>query len=72
MVFDSQHANISCMRQAFTAHDCAVPEDAAIRRSIGLSVEEGIARLMVNSTVSAKLIADAYRKAFLTMRSRPD
>jgi phosphoglycolate phosphatase len=69
---DSQHAIVSCMRDAFTAHDCAIPEDAAIRRMIGLSLDEAVSRLLADSAVPPRLIADAYRKAFLTMRSRPD
>jgi phosphoglycolate phosphatase len=69
---DSQHAIVSCMREAFAAHGCVVPEDAAIRRIIGLSLEDAVMRLMSDSSVPARIIADAYRNAFLTMRSRPD
>ena len=69
---DSQHGIVSCMREAFTAHGCAVPEDAAIRRSIGLSLEDAVSRLLADSAVPGRMVADAYRNAFLTMRSRPD
>ena len=69
---DSQHGIVSCMREAFTAHGCAVPEDAAIRRSIGLILEDAVSRLLADSAVPGRMVADAYRNAFLTMRSRPD
>ena len=48
---DSQHGIVSCMREAFTAHGCAVPEDAAIRRSVGLSLEDAVSRLLADSAV---------------------
>jgi phosphoglycolate phosphatase len=68
---DSQHAILACMRDAFAAHGCAVPEDAAIRRVIGLSLDEAVARLASNGAPAAR-VAEAYREAFFAMRSRPD
>jgi phosphoglycolate phosphatase len=68
---DSQHAIVACMRDAFSAHGCAAPEDAAIRRVIGLSLDEAVARLADKGAPAARL-ANAYREAFFAMRSRAD
>jgi phosphoglycolate phosphatase len=68
---DSQHAILACMRDAFSAHGCAAPEDAAIRRVIGLSLDEAVARLAAEGVPAAE-VAEAYRRAFFAMRSRPD
>jgi phosphoglycolate phosphatase len=68
---DSQHAIVACMREAFSAHGCAVPEDAAVRQLIGLSLDEAVARLAVAGVPAAE-VAEAYRRAFFAMRSRPD
>ena len=67
---DSQHAIVACMREAFSAHGCAAPEDVAIRRVIGLSLDEAVTRLAENGAPAARL-AEAYREAFFAMRSRP-
>ncbi|WP_410965969.1 HAD hydrolase-like protein, partial [Salmonella sp. SAL4438] len=52
---DSQHAILACMRDAFAAHGCAVPEDAAIRRVIGLSLDEAVERLAWNGAPAARV-----------------
>ena len=67
---DSQHAILACMREAFATHGCAAPEDAAIRNVIGLSLDEAVARLAAAGEPADKL-AETYRQAFFTMRSRP-
>jgi phosphoglycolate phosphatase len=59
------------MREAFSAHGCAAPEDAAIRQLIGLSLDEAVARLAA-AGVPAPEIAEAYRQAFFARRSQPD
>ena len=41
---DSQHAILACMRDAFTTHGCAAPEDERIRQVIGLSLDEAVPR----------------------------
>jgi phosphoglycolate phosphatase len=68
---DSQHAIVACMRDAFSVHGCAAPEDAAIRQVIGLSLDEAVARLAAAGAPAEK-VAEAYRQAFFAMRSRPD
>ena len=40
----TQHAIVACMREAFSAHGCAPPEDVASRRVIGLSLDEAVTR----------------------------
>ncbi|MDF2764738.1 MAG: haloacid dehalogenase [Rhodospirillales bacterium] len=67
---DSQHAIVACMRDAFSVHGCAAPEDAAIRQVIGLSLDEAVARLAAGAP--AEKVVEAYRQAFFAMRSRPD
>jgi phosphoglycolate phosphatase len=68
---DSQHAILACMRDAFTAHGCAAPENAAIRGVIGLSLDEAVARLAAAGDPAEKVV-EAYRHAFFALRSRPD
>jgi phosphoglycolate phosphatase len=68
---DSQHTILACMREAFAAHGCAAPEDAAVRQLIGLSLDEAVARLAI-AGVPATEVAEVYRQAFFASRSRPD
>ncbi|HEX6103589.1 MAG TPA: HAD-IA family hydrolase [Alphaproteobacteria bacterium] len=68
---DSQHAIVACMREAFSVHGCAAPEEAAIRQVIGLSLDEAVARLAAAGAPAEKVV-EAYRQAFFAMRSRPD
>lgn len=68
---DSQHAIVACMREAFRAHGRAAPEEAAVRRVIGLSLDEAVWRLSAEES-AVPLIAKSYRQAFLAMRAEPD
>ena len=68
---DSQHAILACMRDAFTTHGCAAPEDERIRHVIGLSLDEAVARLAAVGDPAEK-VTEAYRRAFFALRSRPD
>ena len=68
---DSQHAILACMRDAFTTHGCAAPEDERIRQVIGLSLDEAVARLAAAGDPAEK-VTEAYRRAFFDLRSRPD
>lgn len=71
---DSQRAILHAMTAGFAAADLPPPEAAAVRRVVGLSLEIAVARLCPDpgdgATVSR--VADAYRAAFLALRSRPD
>ena len=64
---DSQHEIVAGMRDAFTAFGCAAPEAEAVRRVVGLHLDEAIARLLSPSGGGRALvqsIADRYRETF--------
>lgn len=71
---DSQNGIVACMDKAFRGHGLPPPDAAAVRRIVGLKLEEGIARLLPEDTdwETAVRLADGYRDAFFEMRSRPD
>ncbi len=66
---DSQHMIVAAMRDAWQAHDLPDPDPDAVRRVIGLSLEEGIARLLPEATAAMReAIGIQYRSAFFTLR----
>ncbi|MDR3439246.1 HAD-IA family hydrolase [Telmatospirillum sp.] len=72
-LIDSQHNIIAAMTQAFVANGLATPDSGAVRRIIGLSLVEAAATLLPNQDPSLhQAIAQSYRDAFFTLRSRPD
>jgi phosphoglycolate phosphatase len=70
---DSQHVIVGCMTEAFTGEGLPVPAADAIRRIIGLPLEECVARLAPEETAArcARLV-EAYKAAFFACRQRPD
>ncbi len=71
---DSQSGIIAAMSRAFEAEALDAPEAEAIRRIVGLSLDEAVARLLP-SAVNAALVervAEGYRQAFIALRSRGD
>lgn len=68
---DSQGSIIGCVNAAWTAHGLTPPPPEAIRRGVGLRLEEAIARLAPDqpAAVLARL-TQAYRDAFLDLRAR--
>lgn len=70
---DSQHVIVGCMTEAFTGEGVPVPTVDAIRRIIGLPLEECVARLAPGETAaSCARLVDAYKAAFFACRQRPD
>lgn len=64
---DSQHVIIAGMNAAFEAEDLPRPEAESVRRVVGLSLEEAIARLVPEprrSQQTVKAVADHYRAGF--------
>jgi len=71
-IVDSQHGIVHCMAEAFVAHRLPSPEPGAVRRIIGLSLDEAVARLLPDSPDPRPLVVAAYREAALALRSHPD
>lgn len=71
---DSQAAIVAAMTTAFAATDLPAPSPEAVRRVIGLSLDEAVARLIPPPTdpVVTAHVAEAYRQSFLAMRARRD
>lgn len=70
---DSQHVIVGCMTEAFTGEGVPVPTVDAIRRIIGLPLEECVARLAPHEAAPRHTrLVDAYKAAFFACRQRPD
>ncbi len=72
-LIDSQHNIVAAMGQAFQAQGLEALAAEAVRRIIGLSLVEAVAQLRPDlPPVRHEAIAQSYRDAFFTLRSRPD
>jgi len=69
---DSEAVIVTVMQEAFKARDIAVPPAPAVRRIIGLSLEEGIRKLLPPGVGGASKIALAYREAWVAHHARGD
>lgn len=73
---DSQHGIVAAMGEAFGHLDLPAPAAAAVRRVVGLSLDEAVARLLPEDIARDSVLVDraaaAYKQAFLTLRQRPD
>jgi phosphoglycolate phosphatase len=71
---DSQAGIVGAMAEAFGENSLALPDAAAVRRVVGLRLEEAILRLLPESAGwdEAEGLAAAYRRAFYRLRSGPD
>ncbi len=70
---DSQHMIIACMEDAFTGEGLSVPTPDAVRRIIGLHLEECFCRLAPEASEPLRVkLADAYKASFFARRQRPD
>jgi len=63
---DSQHAITAAMARAFRDHDLAPPAQAAVRRIIGLNLEEAMAVLAPDEDHAS--LAEAYKAEFRRQR----
>ena len=70
---DSQGSIVGAMAAAFEENALAPPDAAAVRRVVGLRLEEAIFRLLPDSAGwdDAAPLAAAYRRAFHRMRVEP-
>lgn len=67
---DGQAAVCAAMAKAFNAAGLPAPDRAAVRRSVGLSLPQAIARLSPEASAEARAIAlDAYKSAFRQARA---
>ena len=69
---DSQHAILAAMVAAFAEHGLGEPDPAHVRRQVGLSVEETMARLL--PTAEGALhgrLAGSFRQAAFALRRGP-
>ncbi len=67
---DSQHAIVSAMHDCFVAAALTPPTADAIRATIGLSVEAGIARLVPEGDAAQhSALADCYRDIYFSNRA---
>ncbi len=72
-LIDSQHNIVAAMGLAFQAQGLEALEAPAVRRIIGLSLVEAVARLCPDlASVRHQAIAQSYKDAFFTLRARPD
>jgi phosphoglycolate phosphatase len=70
---DSQHGIIHCMRQAFAEHGRPAPQDEAVRRIVGLPLEDGVAEIAPDlDDAGIVALSQSYRQAFFTHRQSPD
>ena len=66
---DSQHAIAAAMARAFAEHDLAAPPAAAVRRIIGLNLDEAMAALAPEIDATRHLsLAEAYKAEFFRQR----
>jgi phosphoglycolate phosphatase len=67
---DSQQIIVASMRAAVAQHDLPPPDDAAIRRIVGLRLVDGVARLApALDPVRHATLALSYREAFHALRT---
>jgi phosphoglycolate phosphatase len=70
---DSQHVIVTCMHAAFSGEGMTVPTADAVRRVIGLPLEECMARLSPREAAARHLrLTEAYKDHFFTLRQKPD
>lgn len=71
---DSQHGIVAAMHAAFAALDLPAPSPAAVRRVVGLSLDEAVGRLLPPEAGADLLepATRAYKSAFKDLRRRPD
>ena len=68
---DSQHAIVACMTAAFSAHGLAEPTAEAVRRVVGLPLQDAVAVLLSDDDEAAcERIAESYRTTFADLRRR--
>ena len=66
---DSQHAIVAAMARAFAEHDLAQPPAAAVRRIIGLNLDEAMAALAPEiDDARHHSLAEAYKAEFFRQR----
>lgn len=71
-LIDSQHNIVAAMTMAWAAHGLGVPRPEAVRRIIGLSLVEAVARLLPEpDDALAGRVAHSYKEAFQTLRLDP-
>jgi phosphoglycolate phosphatase len=71
---DSQRAILAAMGEAFAAHGLTAPRHEAVRRIVGLKLEQAIARLLPDPSNDemAGRVAKSYREAYFGLRQRPE
>lgn len=70
---DSQRTIVGAMNRAFDGLNLSRPPEDAVRRVIGLSLSESMARLLPEgSAKDHERLIEGYRSAFLETRSAPD
>jgi phosphoglycolate phosphatase len=68
---DSQLAIHSIMAECFTTHGLAAPDIAAVRRIVGLSLDDAIARLQVQPCATApSAMSETYRRVSSRIRGQ--
>jgi phosphoglycolate phosphatase len=71
---DSQHGIVAAMSEAFAGEGLAVPARDTILSVVGLSLDIAVARLVPEGSDLERVdrLADAYKEAFVALRSQPD
>ncbi len=66
---DGQHAIIAAMRESFERAGVQPPDASAVRRIVGLPLEDAVTRLSMDSDLAVRdNLALGYKKAFQKMR----
>ena len=72
-IVDSQHTIVACMQAGFEHHSLDAPEPEAIRRTVGLSLLEGIGRLAPDHPLEThERLVDGYKHSFRKLKAQPD
>lgn len=67
---DGQGAVVSAMNRAFAANDLGTPDPHAVRRMVGLSLPQAVARLAPEANgETVRQAVDAYKEAFRAARA---
>jgi phosphoglycolate phosphatase len=71
---DSQGMIVRAMTESFQAFGLAPPTPETVRRMVGLTLERAVADLLPDpvDTATVARVAEGYRQAYFTLRTRPD
>ncbi len=70
---DSQHAIVAAMQTAFDAHGLAAPGALAVRRTVGLRLDEAVAQILpAGAEHHLQRVVATFREAATDLHAHPD